>query len=312
MSEPIRDADPWVRRPKPMPGEIIDGRYRVEHLLGLGGYSTVVSARHVLLDRLAAIKMIRGDLPRIVQRFREEATLLACLTHPGLVRIYDATTLGDGGYYMALELVDGYPLDRLRRRQPIALRDALMVCEVVAGVLVDLHAMGILHRDIKPSNVMIPEVGNELHYHSAKLIDLGSFDRLRDNARLGGRQTRPGRLSGTPTHMAPEQLTGRRLSEASDIYALGATFYDLLFGAPPASDDGQICEFHFPAIEDVRIRMAVDRLDEDIEVPRRSDIPEVVRDVLTAMLRNDPNERMGSAVAARHAIQRLRTTLSDG
>lgn len=208
------------------PGPKVIGPYAIERELGRGGMGIVYLGRHLEMGRLAAIKvqLAGADAPILVERFQREASSLARLTHPGIVRVYDAGVSG-GRLFMALEFVAGTSLeDRLQRTGPLESREAAELGLQLCSALEYLHQAGLLHRDLKPDNVLIDEAG------VYRLTDFGVARDL--NAQS---LTATGGMVGTPAFMSPEQASGEKpkLGPHSDVYGLGATLFAALTGQAP-------------------------------------------------------------------------------
>jgi serine/threonine protein kinase len=206
---------------------IIDGRYRVESELGRGGMGVVYRGTQLALSRPVAIKRLSTSVeedPSAVERFRREALAASRLAHPGIVGVFDAGVFDDAPY-LVMELVEGEPLDDLiARRGVLGVDVALGIAVELANALGAAHAAGILHRDVKPANVLIATDGR------ARLVDFG-LATLSANADT--RITRYGMLVGTPEYLAPEIARGADPDPRGDVYALGATLYEMLTGALP-------------------------------------------------------------------------------
>jgi len=198
--------------------------YEVLGLLGEGGMGVVYRARQVALDRLVALKLLRGGSSKALARFRAEALAVARLQHPHVVQIFE---IGEhqGQPYLALELLEGGSLDsKLTGEAQVAHDAATLVC-VLARAVQYAHSRGIVHRDLKPSNVLLTAEG------TAKIADFGLAKFL-----LGTEgHTHEGDLVGTPRYMAPEQTRGtlEAVGPAADIYSLGVILYELLTGRAP-------------------------------------------------------------------------------
>ncbi len=228
-------ADDQARRvharispPKGEPGEIHG--YRLLEIVGRGAMGTVYRAIHTGLNRTVAIKILRQDLAgdrTQVERLKAEATTLASLDHPNIVRALDAGE-SNGFPYFVMEFVEGETLrDRMRREGPIPETVALQITRGLADALERARRMGVVHRDVKPGNVLLTRTG------IPKLMDLGLAKGPVD---LG--LTQHGSTVGTPQYIAPEQAVDPRSADTrSDIYGLGATLYAMLTGQPPF--DGQ-------------------------------------------------------------------------
>jgi serine/threonine protein kinase len=206
-----------------MIGRVIDDCYRIDDLLGEGGFGVVYAAHDVKLARQAAIKMLKsaGATPRDLQRFLSEARHLASLNHPNVVQIY---RLGEyeQRHYIAMELIDGDTLGRLIRTGQLSLRRRLEVMRQVACGLGALHQIGLLHRDLSPANIMVTAAG------PAKILDLG----LSRDTRLSTHDSSEV-VRGTIAYFAPEQVSGEGCSVPSEIFTFGVILYESICGENP-------------------------------------------------------------------------------
>jgi uncharacterized RDD family membrane protein YckC len=209
-------------------GDTLD-HFTIDRELGRGGMGVVFLARDTSLDRDVAIKVIvpkRGD-GTSMERFFREARAQAKLASPHVVRVFFIGRVGHGAYF-AMEHIEGESLeamlDRGERLEPEAAR--LLMLDVARG-LAEAHAAGFIHRDIKPSNLLIDKNGQ------IKIADFGLAKPLTDQGSLTG----DGVVLGTPMYMAPEQVKGTDLDHRADMYALGASFFNLLAGEPPYAGD---------------------------------------------------------------------------
>ncbi|MDP7034681.1 MAG: protein kinase [Planctomycetota bacterium] len=211
-------------RPDPLEGRTALGPYRILEELGRGGMGIVYKAHQIVLDRFVALKVIQatGDAqhPKMA-RFRREALAAARLSHPNILRVYD---LGytDGVYFLAMELIEGYPLDLYMSDLGRDPRVIIPIVSTIASALEYAHQQGVIHRDVKPSNILIDGRGTPF------LADFGVAKLIGEHAPLIS--TRLGSLVGTVQYMSPEQLLGQHPSVdvRTDIYALGVTLYELL------------------------------------------------------------------------------------
>ena len=223
-SEPARKGTRSERLAE-IVGEL--GDYKLLEEIGRGGQGVVYRAQQKSLNRTVALKVI-GLGPWTTQahlkRFRREAEAAASLDHPGIVPIYDVGER-DGSCYFSMRFVEGGQLDDVVRRTPISIRQAAELVAKVARTVHYAHDHGILHRDIKPGNILLDQQGepNLTDFGLARLLDSEST------------VTRTVEVMGTPSYMAPEQAAGNNteLTNATDVYGLGAVFYQLLTGEPP-------------------------------------------------------------------------------
>src|SRR6058998_2410119 len=203
------------------------GDYEVLEEIGHGGQGVVYRARQKSLNRIVALKVIglaHWATEAHVKRFRLEAEAAASLNHPCIVPIYEVGERG-GACYFSMGLVEGGQLDAVAKREPISIRDAAELIAKLARTVSYAHEHGVLHRDIKPGNILLDTKG-EPH-----LTDFGLARLVETESTV----TRTLEVLGTPSYMAPEQAAGKntQLTGATDVYGLGAVFYQLLTGHPP-------------------------------------------------------------------------------
>ena len=199
--------------------------YTTLDAIGRGGMGVVYRARNVTLNRDVALKlMLAGPFsaPTTLARFRAEAEVIARLSHPNIVQIYEMGEAG-GVPFLALEFVDGKSLKETMAGKPMEPRAAVACVLKIARATEHAHLHGIVHRDLKPSNVLVTPDGE------TKITDFGLAKCLEDDSDL----TASGEAPGTPSYMAPEQVTGEAIGPATDVYALGAMLYECLTGHPP-------------------------------------------------------------------------------
>jgi serine/threonine-protein kinase len=223
------------------------GAYRVLQQIGEGGMGSVWLAEHTMLGRRAAIKLLHPmftQRPDIVQRFFNEARAATAITDPGIVQIFDFGHHVDGTAYIAMEMLDGEPLDkRLRRIGRIPLSDTLRIMRQVASTLGVAHTRGIIHRDLKPENIFVVRDPEVIGGERAKILDFG-IAKLTGDTQV---KTQTSAVMGTPAYMSPEQCRGAgHVDQRSDVYALGCVLFALASGAPPfdAEGAGEIIAMH--------------------------------------------------------------------
>jgi len=218
--EPLKD---------PRVGTTIAGRYLIENVLGEGGMATVYRARHTLIDRPCAVKILNPALARdkmVRERFRREAKSAKKLAHPNVIDIFDEGDTGDGTSFMVMELLDGEPLDAIVSRGPMSLDRALPIMIQVSRGIARAHDLEVIHRDLKPENIFIGrrDDGSDL----VKLLDFG-IARSAQDSRLTG----VGEVFGTPQYMAPERITSIDAGGSQDLYALGVIFFEMITSTLP-------------------------------------------------------------------------------
>src|SRR6266550_2178904 len=219
-------------------GHVLDGKYRLEERLGVGGMGTVYRARHVLIDRAVAVKVLN---PRFVEdeaariRFHREARAAGRLQHSNAVAVTDFGS--SGGYvYIVMELLEGRTLrEILAKAAPLETARAVSIMLQSSAAVAAAHEAGIIHRDLKPANIFItqnadvPAVVKVLDFGIAKL----AADSLDEDEPKN--LTQVGAMIGTPRYMSPEQCNGAELTPAADVYSLGVILYEMLTGVVPFS-----------------------------------------------------------------------------
>ncbi len=202
-------------------------RYRVEGLIGQGAMADVYRAHDPEIGRTVAIKVLKAEYARDAQlgaRFLREARAAGALNHPNIATIYDAGDFG-GASYIAMELIDGEPLDVLLQKQgQLPYKGVLLLARQLADALGYAHRAGIVHRDVKPSNIMVCADGQ-----TAKLLDFG-VARVGDGDPASLARTQVGQLLGTPRYMSPEQALGLPVDHRSDLFSLGVVLYEMVTG----------------------------------------------------------------------------------
>ena len=260
-------------------------RYEIIGLIAKGGMGEVFKAKHRMMDRNVALKVINRDLMRnseAVERFQREVKAAARLSHPNIVRAYDAEH-AEGIHFLVMEHVDGVNLaDLVKSGGPLSVEQACDCIRHAAMGLQHAHEQGMVHRDMKPHNLMLTADG------TVKILDFGlaslstrsissGLTELAQNSSL----TSEGRIMGTPDFISPEQAADAHQADIrSDIYSLGATLYYLLSGKPPFAD-GNVAE---------KLRCLAEAEPTPIASLRR-DVPEHLSEVIHRMLSKDPDRR---------------------
>jgi serine/threonine-protein kinase len=214
------------------------GSYRLEEKLGEGGMGEIWRARHRMLARPAAIKLIRpsfagdargGVSAEAISRFEREAQVIARLRSPHTVELFDFGVADDGAFYYVMELLDGLDAESLLQRfEPAPPERTIYLLRQVCHSLSEAHSCGLVHRDIKPANIFLCRYGEE--YDFVKVLDFGIVRAARDSGDSSVVHTRENAVRGTPAFIAPEQAMGTDLDGRADIYATGCVAYWLLTG----------------------------------------------------------------------------------
>jgi eukaryotic-like serine/threonine-protein kinase len=267
-------------------GAALADRYVIEREAGAGGMATVYLAHDVRHDRKVALKVLRPELAAILggERFLKEIRLTANLQHPHILPLHDSGE-ADGTVFYVMPYVEGESLrDRLMREKQLPVDDAVRIASEVADALEHAHAHGIIHRDIKPENIL-------LYGGHALVADFG-IALAASKSDGATRMTETGMSLGTPAYMAPEQAMGEReISPKADIYALGATLYEMLSGEPP---------FVGPTAQAIIARVMTE--DPRALTLHRHTIPPHVEAAVRCALEKLPADRFATAAEFRAAL----------
>jgi len=279
----------------PLIGHTLDEKYRLESRLGIGGMGTVYRARHLLIDRPVAVKVLN---PRFVEdeaartRFRREAKAAGRLQHTNAVTVTDFGQSQDGYVYLVMELLEGRTLrEVLAKEAPLDTARAVSLMLQVSAAVAAAHEAGIIHRDLKPANIFIvqhsdvPAVVKVLDFGIAKLA-ADSLDE-EDHKTL----TQVGAMIGTPRYMSPEQCDGVDLTPAADVYSLGVILYEMLTGVVPFSGTSPLS-------------IAIKHTSETPRSPREfvSTIPSALEQVVLRTLEKKPEDRPANAAEFRKEL----------
>ena len=214
-------------------GSVLDGRYRIDTIIGTGGMGRVYRGEHTGIGRAVAIKVLHTDLSRnreAAQRFQREALASGRLDHPNIVGVSDFGILDDGSCYLVMEALEGEPLGaRLEREKRIPWHEALQIMKGVLAGLKHAHMKGVVHRDIKPDNIFLATKDDE---PIVKILDFG-IAKLRAGSGDDPASTRAGLTVGTPAYLSPEQAVGGEITPASDLYSATIVLFEIIVGRPP-------------------------------------------------------------------------------
>ena len=274
-------------------GRVVADRYEVVRKLNEGGVGAVYLAMQRPLDRPVALKVLLkkfADDPTAIRRFEKEAAAIARLAHAHIVTLYDFGTTDDGNLYIAMELLRGQNLRELLDAAGfVPWERALHIIQGVTRALVAAHTQKIVHRDLKPENIMLVESNGDLDF--AKVLDFGLARSIAGG--FGPQITRHDVVAGTPAYMAPERANGISDDPRSDLYALGALWFELLTGEPPFVGETSI---------KVILRHVHEQPRRPSAVQTDNPIPAFVDDLVLELLEKLPGSRPESA---KHLLARL-------
>ena len=281
-------------------GQLVGERYQVERRLGVGGMGEVYLARHLLMGRLCALKVMSQALsrdPDAVSRFNREATNASRISHPNVCAVYDFGLTPDGLVYLAMEYVEGRALSEvLDKEGPLTVQRAAMLVVQCAHGLQVAHDLGIVHRDLKPDNIMVTPVKER---EVAKLVDFGIAKAVESEP--GQRVTKTGFVVGTPEYMAPEQLAGDPLDGRSDQYALALVFYRAITGILP---------FEGSSVQETLVKRLTDPPRPLALARPEGRFPAGLQGVMDRALARDPADRYPTVTAFSEAVTEI--TRGDG
>ena len=215
------------------PGTVLEGKYRLESLIGQGNFGAVYRATHLTLDRLVAVKLLDanlqpGDEP--VARFQQEGISACRIQHSNAVAIMDFSVTSEGIPFLVMELLRGQTLeDELNQRGRLTPERCAEILIPVCGVLTEAHSLGIIHRDVKPQNIFLHQ---GRHGEAVKVLDFG-IAKLFGDAAADQELTLEDGVIGTPIYMAPERFVKVEYDGRADVYSVGVMLYEMLVGKPP-------------------------------------------------------------------------------
>jgi len=286
-----------LRRRDEQTGRVLGGRYHLLTRIGSGGMADVFRAIDLNDGAPRAIKILRADLsndPDMQTRFHREVRAARLVEHENIVRIFDFGLSDEGKPFIALEYLDGVGLHEVIAHGPVPLGRAFRVVAEVARALSAAHETGVIHRDIKPENIMILGGAVRDEAERVKIFDFGLVQIVGD-ARL----TATGQVFGTPEYLSPEQATGEDASPASDQYALGVVFYELLTGRPPfVGAPAQVLMSQFRDVPKPPSAACTVRA-----------VPSSVDPIVLTMLAKRPDERFPDMNAVHRAVLALEQAL---
>lgn len=282
-------------------GLIIAGRYELLHELGRGGMGLVYSARHIAINKIVAVKVLRSGLAQnaeAITRFQREARAAASIGNPHIVEVFDFGYTDEGDAYIAMEMLEGMDLRRaIRDAKILEIPRAIELSKQIAKALSAAHGRGIVHRDLKSENVFLVDRDGREH---VKLLDFG-ISKVTEYDDAQGPLTSDGVLMGTPHYMAPELVHGATIADArADVYSLGCVLYEMVTGTLPFTGK-------------TPMEVAFKHVHESVTPPSQlnAKVPFALEAVILRTLQKNPDDRFASAEAFIEALRKLESDPSS-
>lgn len=285
-------------------GTTLPSRYEFLDVLGEGAVGVVYKARHPLLNKFVAIKMLHyyGLKEEVYSRFEQEARLVASLNHPGIAAVYDFGITERKRPFMVMEYLEGKCLDRIIREDDfVPLMAALPMMMQVCDAMAHAHEKGIVHRDLKPANIMLCDSSSSTPT-LAKVLDFGC-GKLQESGAEQSKLTRDSASLGSPAFMSPEQARGVGVDIRSDIYSLGCVIYDAVTGYLPIAGDTPM----------ETLRMQIEE-----QAPLLSEMrpdlsyPDAMESVMTKAMAKAPEQRFQSMLELKSALEQILLAAKSG
>lgn len=303
MTEPhlrlVEDRPPSIPPPDPLVGRTLDGRYRVEAVLGEGGMGLVYKARHAVLNKPLAIKVLKPEVSRdveVMDRFKQEAQSASAIGNHHIIDISDFGTLPDGSTYFVMEFLDGLSLTQaIEQFRPMPADRVIRVAKQLCDGLGAAHERSIVHRDLKPDNIYLIKRGHDSDF--VKVLDFGI-------AKVGGsssKLTKAGSVFGTPHYMSPEQCAGSQVDQRTDIYALGIILYEMCSGRVPFDADN---------LMGILTKHMYEQPVAPRDLPPPTDVPPGLDAVIMKCLSKSADARYQSMAEMRADLERVETGLT--
>lgn len=288
----MQPSDDQVTPQDSLLGSVLDGRYRIEKMIGRGGMGTVYAATQLNLERAVAVKMLRKEYSKNKQfcaRFMREAMALSRVSHPAVLHAYDHGLTEDGRLYLVTELLKGQPLHRWIAAQPgarVGTSEAIRILRQLAGALEAVHGF-LVHRDLKPQNIIVEHLPEGV---AVKLLDFGVIRPSR------GSDLTQGGMIGTPLYMSPEQIQqDEALDARADLYSLGVMGFELIAGRVPFSGEARVEVLEAHLVEPLP----------DLAALAGDDVPTALIALVCELLEKSAEDRPQTAAEVRLRLEQI-------
>jgi len=270
-------------------GTVVADRYRIDKVIGIGGFGAVYRCTQLNLNQTVAVKVLRNEhLTSVehVKRFTREAQAVSQLKHPNTIRVSDFGVHSDGALYIVMEYIEGVTLGhRLDQATTVHWETLVHIMAQVCHSLTEAHSVGLIHRDLKPENIMLLSVAGDPNF--VKVLDFGIAKVQKTGGPSDQSLTEAGMIMGTPTYMSPEQAKGEPIDARSDIYSLGVMMYEALTGKPPFQGESPM------TVLVAHIKDLPRPMPRDGSIPN---VPPALEKVVLSCLEKEPAKRPQSAV----------------
>lgn len=285
-------------------GSVLADRYEIIELLSEGGMGKVYKAKHLLMKRIVAIKMLHPNIvasATMLKRFQQEAQATSTLNHPNLLTVFDFGVTQNGLAYLVMDYLEGVSLDdEINKDGHLPLKRALKIFIQCCQGLAHAHQKGVVHRDIKPANIMLITYDDQPDF--VKIVDFGIAKLLSSQEGESSHLTQTGDVFGSPVYMSPEQCRGKALDSRTDIYSLGCVVYKSITGCAPCSgEDLMSCMY----------RQVHDLPPGFSEACPELQLPESLEKIIFKALAKEPDERYQSMVEFKQALEEILMQMTD-
>lgn len=300
-SLPAPSSNPTTSKVKdPLVGHVLDGKYEITRVVGHGGMSVVYEAKHLLMNKVIALKLMHSHLihsEKAVCRFQKEAHAVAKLDHSGVIKIYDFGVASNGSPFIAMEFLHGRPLsESIKVNGRLQEEKAISVFKNIAEALDHAHGHGVVHRDLKPSNIVLSDSPNSSAPPKPTVVDFGIAKMTGEDGEDHMSMTATGEVFGSPLYMSPEQCAGREMDQRSDIYSFGCLMYEAVTGRTPFEEKSAIALFHHHQKNEApRFSMLADR----------PNVTEELEGIILKCLEKHPLDRYQSMAELAKTLQTL-------
>lgn len=290
-------------------GKVVAGHFQILSKIGEGGMSVVYKARHMLMNKEVALKMLHPHMigrEQSRERFRQEAQAVSQIDHANVVRIFDFGISEDNRPFIVMDFLDGVSLgDLIKASGPLELSRAISLFIQICDALAYAHNKGVIHRDLKPSNIIILKSEQEdtedsdANNEQAKIVDFGIAKLMPHEGTDAAALTQTGDVFGSPLYMSPEQCKGEKLDGRSDIYSMGCLMYETLTGKPPINGSNML-EILYRHMNEMPVSMK-------IACPENK-VPQALEAIIFKALAKDPSDRQASMRLLKNELEDFATS----